>query len=370
MQGNPLIGLNRLGQSVWLDDLRRGWLQDGTLARLVQEDGLAGVTSNPAIFAKAMIDGEAYEAAISALEAEDASAKAIYDALTLEDVAGAADLFRPVYDASGGRDGFVSLEVSPHLAYDAPATIAEARRLWEQLGRPNVMIKVPGTLPGLEAITELLAGGVNVNVTLLFSVPRYRRVVEAFLTGVERRVDAGHPAAPVASVASFFLSRIDTLVDRRLDQQGSDAAGALRGQAAIACARLAYGHFREWTRDARWRALAERGARPQRLLWASTSTKDARYSDVKYVEALVAPETVNTMPLETLVAYRDHGQPEVRIAEDLELAGALEPRLAGLGIDLDDVAGTLERDGVRKFIEPYDALLDYLGGRGPQESPF
>jgi transaldolase len=363
MNRNPLLELKALGQSVWLDDLRRAWLEDGTLKRLIREDGLDGVTSNPAIFAKAIIDGEEYERAIAELAERHVSAREIYDALALDDVGRAADLFRPVYDASDGVDGFVSIEVSPHLAYDTEATVAEALRLWGRLARPNVMIKVPGTRPGLPAITELLAKGVNVNVTLLFSVPRYREVVDAFLAGLERRADAGQPVARVASVASFFLSRIDALVDPRLDRLGSDGAAALRGQTAIACARLAYRHYGEWTAGDRWRALAGRGARPQRLLWASTSTKDAIYSDVRYVEALVAPETVNTMPRATLAAYRDHGQPEVRIAQDLELAEGLEERLRALGIDLAEVAETLEREGVQKFIEPWDALLGYLEDR-------
>lgn len=363
MNRNPLLELKALGQSVWLDDLRRGWLEDGTLKRLIREDGLDGMTSNPAIFAKAMIDGEDYDESIDALEARNAGAPEIYEALALQDVGRAADVFRPAYDSSDGLAGLVSIEVSPHLAADTAGTVAEGRRLWQRLERPNVMIKVPGTRAGLPAITELLAAGVNVNVTLLFSVQRYREVVTAFLDGLERRQETGHSLERLASVASFFLSRIDTLVDRRLDELGSDEAGALRGQAAIASARLAYRHYGEWTAGARWRALAGSGARPQRLLWASTSTKDPIYSDVKYVEALVAPDTINTMPRKTLAAYRDHGQPEVRIAHELAAAESLPGNLRELGIDLEDVAATLEEEGVRKFVEPYDALLEYLGDR-------
>ncbi len=363
MNRNPLLELKALGQSVWLDDLRRGWLEDGTLKRLIREDGLDGITSNPAIFAKAMIDGEEYEEAIQALEAQGASAQEIYEALALDDVGRAADLFRPAYDSSGGLAGLVSIEVSPHLAHDTAGTVAEGRRLWQRLERPNVMIKVPGTPAGLPAITELLAGGVNVNVTLLFSVQRYREVVTAFLEGLERRQEAGGPLERLASVASFFLSRIDTLVDRRLDALGNDAAGALRGQAAIASARLAYRYYTEWTAGARWRALAGAGAHAQRLLWASTSTKDPIYSDVKYVDALVAPDTINTLPRKTLAAYRERGQPEVRIGHDLAAAESLPGKLRELGIDLEEVAATLEQEGVQKFIEPYDALLEYLGGR-------
>lgn len=366
MATNPLRQLEALGQSVWLDDLRRAWLQDGTLARLISEDGLAGVTSNPAIFGVAISEGSDYDEAIGRLAQDGASPREIYDAITTEDIRGAAELFGPLYRSSGGESGYVSLEVSPHLADDAEATVAEAHRLWEWLDHPNTMIKVPGTRAGLQAIRRLIADGVNVNVTLLFAVERYREVVEAFLAGQEERDRAGRPVDGVASVASFFLSRIDTLVDGRLDAIGTPEAKALRGEAAIASARLAYRYYEEWTAGDRWRALAEQGAHPQRLLWASTSTKDKSYSDVKYIEALVGADTISTMPPATLAAYRKKGQPRPRIAEDLDAALSLQERLAALGVDLDEAAETLEREGVRKFIEPYDASLQALAQQMPR----
>ena len=361
MTANPLLKLKALGQSIWLDDIRRAWLEDGTLARLIADDGLAGVTSNPAIFEKAIAKARDYDEAIAALARAGASPPAIYDALTVDDVGRAADLFRPLHERTGGADGFVSLEVSPHLAYDTRNTVAEAHRLWERLDRPNVMIKVPATRPGLQAIRKLIADGVNVNATLLFSVARYREVVEAFMAGLEQRAREGKSVDRMASVASFFLSRIDTLVDRQLDEIGTADAAALRGQAAVACARLACQHYREeWRERARWRALAGRGAHPQRLLWASTSTKDEAYSVLKYVEALVGPDTVNTLPPETLAAYRDGGRPALTLENDLAAARTLPQRLDALGIDLEAVAEALEREGVRKFIEPYDVLLHVL----------
>jgi len=357
---NPLRELTRLGQSVWLDDIRRGWLQDGTLARLIEHDGLAGITSNPAIFAKSIETGREYESEIAALARKGASVGAIYETLTLEDVRAAADLLRSVYKARSGGDGFVSLEVSPHLADDTEATLQEARRLWRTFDRPNAMIKIPGTSAGLPAIRALIAEGVNVNVTLLFGLTRYAEVVEAFLSGLEQRARAAAPLERVASVASFFVSRIDTLVDAKLDALGTAQARALRGRAAIAAARLAFAALREWTANDRWHRLAVRGARPQRLLWASTSTKDPTYADTKYVEALIGPQTVNTMTRSTLDAYRDHGEPKVRITDELEGARAVLAALKNLGIDPEEVSHQLEREGVRKFIEPFDELHSVL----------
>lgn len=360
---NPLRRIHQLGQSIWLDDIRRGWLRDGHLARLIAEDALAGVTSNPAIFAKAIGEGAEYDDAIAALAGGDRDINDIYEALALEDVQGAADLFRPTYQASSGGDGFVSLEVSPHLADDTPGTVAEGLRLWQAFNRPNAMIKVPGTRAGLPAITELIAAGVNINVTLLFSVERYREVVDAYLTGLEQRVAAGKPIDNVASVASFFLSRIDTLVDAKLDQMNTAEAKALRGQAAIASARLAYQYYKQWVGSDRWRALADKGAKPQRLLWASTSSKDPAYKDTMYVEALIAPNTVNTLPPATIDAYRDHGEPAIRIEDDLDEAKRAVQVLRDLGIDLEAVSEQLEREGVTKFKEPFDALLATLAKR-------
>ncbi|MEX2480736.1 MAG: transaldolase [Gammaproteobacteria bacterium] len=360
MTTNPLLRLRELGQSAWLDYIDRNLIESGGLDRLIREDGLAGVTSNPAIFEKAIMGGREYEAPLRALARRGLDNTALLETLMIEDVGRAAELLRPVYDQTHGDDGFVSIEVSPHLARDTVATIAAAQRLWSALERPNIMIKVPATREGLPAIRRLIAAGVNVNVTLLFSVARYREVAAAFLAGLEDRARAGAPLRPVASVASFFLSRIDTLVDGRLDRIGTEDARELRGQAAIASARLAYQGWKEIMATPEWQALARQGARAQRLLWASTSTKNPDYSDLKYVEPLVGPGTVDTFTPETLDAYRDHGNPQVRIEDDLPMARAVPARLAGFGIDIEAVARDLEEQGIRKFVEPYDKLLAVL----------
>lgn len=361
MTTNRLLRLREFGQSVWLDYIRRDLIDSGELERLIREDGLAGVTSNPAIFEKAIANGHEYEAPIRELARRGLPAAAQYEALALEDVMRAADLFRPLYEETQGGDGFVSLEVSPHLAHDTSATIAEAQRLWAALGRPNVMIKVPATREGLPAIRFLAAAGVNVNITLLFSVARYREVAEAWMHGIEDRALTGAPLGRVASVASFFLSRIDTLVDNRLDKLGTGKAQALRGQAAVASACLAYHEFQRIAAQARWQALARQGARAQRLLWASTSAKDPAYNDLMYVEPLIGGETVNTLTPETLAAYRDHGDPAARLANGAEAARSLPAALCALGINLDEIATQLEDEGIRKFVEPYDQLLVRLG---------
>ena len=356
---NPLRRLRELGQSVWVDDIRRAWLQDGTFRRWIDEDGVSGVTSNPAIFEKAISAGGEYDGPIRALARSGREAGAIYETLAIEDIRMAADLLRPTYDATGG-DGFASLEVSPHYAGDTEATLREARRLWRALDRPNVMIKVPGTAAGLPAIRTLLGEGVNVNITLLFGLDRYREVVECFLAALEERATAGKSVEGIASVASFFISRVDTLVDARLDAMGTPQARALRGRAAIASAQLAYQFQREWTESGRWRRLLALGAHPQRLLWASTSPKDPSYEDTRYVEALVGPQTVNTMPTATLDAYRDHGRPEVRLPEDVDGARAIWQALWELGIQAQAVSDALERDGIRKFVQPFDKLQPAL----------
>lgn len=361
MKDNSLLKLHALGQSIWLDYIQRGMLDNGEITRMIETDGLAGMTSNPAIFEKAISGQHDYDAAIASQVRTGASARDLYDTLTRDDVGHAADLLLPVYEKSGGRDGYVSIEVSPHFAHDSDATVKEAHELWAQLARPNVMIKVPGTRAGLPAIQALLAAGVNVNVTLLFGVQRYREVADAFVRGLEQRAATGAPLDHVASVASFFLSRIDTLVDQRLDAMSTGTSRhPLRGAAAIASARLAYQHYKQWTAGARWQALAAQGARSQRLLWASTGTKDPDYSDVKYVEALIGPDTVNTLPPDTLAAYRDHGRPALRLEDDLAVARELPAQLAGLGIDLEQVSDELEADGVKKFIAPFDKLLAAL----------
>jgi transaldolase len=363
---NPLLELRSLGVSAWLDDIGRGMLDDGTLARLIGEDGVAGVTSNPAIFAHSMMHDPRYAQPIAALLARVPSAMALYEELAIEDVRDAAGLLRPLYDRSAGGDGFVSLEVSPHLAYDGAASLAEARRLWQRLGLPNALIKIPATEAAIPVIRDLVGRGINVNVTLLFSPERYRAVAHAYMDGLEARASAGQPLGTVASVASFFLSRIDTLVDQLLDglaAHGQPAARTLRGKAAIASACRAYEVFEELLATARWQALAARGARPQRLLWASTSTKDPAYSPIKYVEETAVPGTVNTMPLETLAAYRRLGRPELRLERHLAEACDVREGLERLDLDLEDVAARLEREGVAKFIEPFDRLQQWLGER-------
>lgn len=360
---NPLLQLRALGQSVWLDYIRRALLEDGTLARLIAEDGLAGLTSNPAIFHQAIAEHGDYDDAIAALARDGADATAIYEALAVADLCRAADALAPVYERSGGRDGYVSLEVSPHLAHDAGATVAEARRLWQRVLRPNLMIKVPATAAGLVALRRLVAAGISVNVTLLFSVSRCREAAESYLAGLEDRAAAGQALSNVASVASFFLSRIDTRLDRRLDALATPGAQALRGRAAVACARLAHQGYLDLVASPRWQALARLGAQSQRLLWASTGTKDPAYRDVCYVEPLIGPDTVTTLPPDTLAAFRDHGRAAARLEEDIDEARALPGRLAALGIDLEETARDLETEGVNKFIEPYDRLLAHLAQR-------
>ena len=367
MSHNPLLLLRSLGQSIWLDYIERGMLVSGELAHQIKNDGLAGVTSNPSIFEKAITGHEDYDADIARLARCAGNVTEIYETIVIDDIGHAADLFLPVHERTKGRDGYVSIEVSPHLAYETDKTAKEAVRLWEKLHRPNIMIKVPGTRQGLPAVQQLIAKGINVNVTLLFGLGRYREVLDAWMNGLEERDKAGLPLASVASVASFFLSRIDVLVDKQLDSLAGSAeketASRLRGAAAIAYARLAYQIYKETLKSDRWLRLAGRGAQPQRLLWASTATKDSAYSDVKYVEALIGPETVNTLPPETLNAYRKHGDPALRLEQDLTQAAEVPARLTKLGIELEAVAQQLEEEGVKKFIEPFDKLLASLEQR-------
>ena len=363
---NPLLQLRKLGQSVWLDDIGRAMLDNGSLARLIEADGIAGVTSNPSIFAAAINKDPQYQRAIAQLLPQESSNLALYETLTIEDLRRAADLFRTDYDGTSGGDGFVSMEVSPHLAYDTAGSLAEAKRLWGLLQRQNAMIKIPGTEAGLAAIRDTIAAGINVNVTLLFSPDRYRAVANAYFDGLEARLAAGQPIAQIASVASFFLSRIDTLVDKQLDEltaRGQKGAHDLRGTAAIASACRAYAIYEELIASPRWKALAAKGGRPQRLLWASTSAKDPTYSPVKYVEELIAPDTVNTMPLETINAYRTQGKPELRLEPQIARAAEVFAGLKRLGIDMAALADQLEREGVKKFIEPFDKLQASLEDR-------
>ena len=360
---NKLRNLEALGQSLWLDYIERNLLTDGEMERLIRDDGISGVTSNPAIFEKAIAQHAEYDAGIAELGCRGLAAQNIYEELAVEDVRLAADLLRGVYERSGRRDGYVSLEVSPHLAGDTIATVAEAQRLWGRVARPNLMIKVPATRAGLPAVRQLIAAGININATLLFGVARYREVAENYIAGLEERLVNGGALDHVASVASFFLSRIDTMVDQYLDQDKRVQASKLRGHTAIACARMAYQEYKRLAGDARWQSLAAHGARTQRLLWASTSTKDPSYHDVMYVEALIGQDTVNTLPPETLAAYRDHGDPGLYLEEHLDTAYALPGQLAALGLDLDAASDELEHQGVQKFIEPYDKLLATLARR-------
>jgi len=369
MSKNPLRVLEALGQSIWLDDMRRGLLDSGELKRLIGEDGVSGVTINPTILEKAITGSHDYDEAIQALALNGKTEAEIYEALAIEDTQRAADELRPIYGETHGRQGLVSLEVAPGLAYDTAGTVAEARRFWSELDRPNVMIKVPATREGLAAIQQLTAEGLNVNVTLLFGLPRYRQVAEAYLQGLEARQAQGKPLDHITSVASFFLSRIDVLVDKNLDTvsqehpEQSELAAGLHGRVAIASAKLAYEDYTNIFEGSRFQALGRNGARPQNLLWASTGTKDPKDSDVKYIEALIGPDTINTVPLKTLEAYRDHGHPAVRLDTGFDEAHRVFERLAEVGLAIDDLTQQLEDEGVRKFADSYDHLCAVLHDR-------
>ena len=366
MRENPLTKLQALGQSIWLDYTRRDLIATGELPRLIEEDGLSGMTSNPSIFEKAIAHGDFYDDEIREMAFRGRSPISIYEALSQEDIRSAADAFRPVYDQTHGADGFVSLEVNPHLAHDTRGTIVEARRLWRALDRPNVFIKVPATAAGVPAIQQLISEGISVNVTLLFGLPRYRQVIEAYLAGLEARASQGQSLKWVKSVASFFLSRIDVSVDPLLEkimgQPGPQAelAGKAHGAVAIASAVTAYQIYQEIFTSERFKALEKQGASVQRLLWASTSTKNPDYSKLKYIEALIGPNTINTVPLETLATYRDHGQPRARLQEDVAGAASVLARLPDLGIDLDRITQQLEDEGVVKFNKAFDTLVETL----------
>lgn len=364
---NPLSRLNGLGQSIWYDYIRRDLFTSGELARMIREDSLAGMTSNPTIFAAAIAKSSLYDQDIGAAAKANpkASDAELFETIAVAEIRRACDDFQGVFTRSRGRDGYVSIEVSPKLARDTQGTIAEARRLWKAVDRANCMVKIPGTKEGLPAIETCLADGINVNVTLLFSCDRYREVMEAWLRALEKRVAAGQPIDHVASVASFFVSRVDSSVDAAIDKIAPTLDGArrakleaLKAKSAIANARLAYLAWEETVkRSARFAPLAKRGAMPQRPLWASTSTKDPKLSDVLYVETLIGPDTVNTVPPSTYTAYRDHGDPKVRIHDDLDGARALLATLAECGIDFAKVTRDLEDDGVKKFAQSFDELL-------------
>jgi transaldolase len=352
---NPLIALQSLGQSVWLDFIRRDLITSGELARLVERDGLRGLTSNPAIFEKAFSAGAEYAAAMDAAAAKSRHPVSVYEALAIADIRDAADALKGVYEKTGGRDGFVSLEVSPQLAHDTEGTLAEARRLWKAVGRDNLMIKVPGTAAGVPAIRGLLAEGINVNVTLLFARSAYEAVAEAHTSALEERAARGEDIGRIASVASFFVSRIDTAIDAQLENM--PGTEALRGKAAIANAKLAYQSYRQRIQSGRWQKLSRLGARPQRLLWASTSTKNPAYRDVIYVEELIGPDTVNTLPPVTLEAFRDHGRPRASLEENVEAAHATLAELEHRGIRLDAVTARLLDEGLAQFGDAFAKLM-------------
>jgi transaldolase len=363
MKTNPLKKLESLGQSIWIDYIKRDMFTNGQLAKLRTEDDVRGMTSNPSIFEKSIVESTDYQSDIQKMSQEKKDVNEIYEALTQKDVQDAADEFRDLYDQTDGRDGYVSLEVNPHLAHDTDGTIEEARRLWKALNRPNVFIKVPATKEGLPAIKKLISEGINVNVTLIFSVERYTDVAKAYIQGIEARIAQDKPVSHVASVASFFISRIDALVDPLLEKkikEHSEDAKTLQGQVAIETAQIAYQIFEKLFKSPHFKTLESKGARVQRVLWASTSTKNPAYSDVKYVEALIAPDTVNTLPLETLEAYRDHGDPMVRLNNDANTTPDLFHRLEKLGINIDKVNQQLEDEGVDKFIKSYDQLIATL----------
>ena len=364
---NRLQQLHDAGQSIWLDFIDRTILRNGDLARRIQEDALTGMTSNPTIFEKALAEGTAYDEQLASAPTS-LTAWDLFELVETDDVRSASDLFRPVYDRTGGADGYVSIEVSPGAAHDARSTIAEAHRLWDEVGRPNVMVKVPGTTEGALAVRQLTADGLNINITLLFSLDAYCGVIEAYMQGLEDRVAAGQEIAHIASVASFFVSRVDTEVDRRIDAMLPSAAPdvaarltALKGRVAVANAKLAYALFRERFAGDRWSALARRGAKLQRPLWASTSTKNPAYRDVMYVEDLIGPDTVNTMPPATIEAFRDHGAVRRTVTAGLDAERQCVADLESLGISLSAVTDKLLVDGLASFGKSFDTLIARLG---------
>jgi transaldolase len=367
MAESRLHQLSARGQSVWIDYLSRDLLDTGELKRMMKDDAVVGVTSNPTIFQKALSQGNAYDEQLKELLEHEQDAKEIFLHLAVRDVETALDLLKPVHDADAD-DGFVSIEVDPTLAYDTKATYDQAIRLHEWIDRPNVYVKIPATKPGLQAIEDCIAAGRSINVTLIFSLERHRETMEAYISGLERLAAGGGDPSRVHSVASFFVSRVDTETDKRLDAIGTPDALALRGKLAIANARIAYEHYHETFSGPRWEALARQGANPQRCLWASTSTKNPEYRDVLYVEELIGPHTVDTMPEETIQAFQDHGEVHGdTVEDDLEEARALlQEKLPAVGVDYDDVVATLEKEGVQKFSDSFKELLE--GVRAKRET--
>ena len=364
MSKSRLHQLSELGQSVWIDSVSREWLGTGELARMMDEDAVVGVTSNPTIFEKAMAEGDWYDDQLREVLAETDDPKEIFFALASDDIRDACDLLRSAWDVSQGLDGYVSFEVEPGLARDTEGTIEQAQRFHDEIARPNVYVKIPATKAGLPAIEEMIARGKNINVTLIFSLERYAEVADAYIRGLERLVEAGGDPTRVASVASFFVSRVDTEADKRLDAIGGH--DHLKGRLAVANAKLAYQRYKEIFSGARWDALAAKGGSPQRCLWASTSTKNPEYRDVMYVEELIGPETVNTMPKETIGAFQDHGEVRPTLEQGLDEARMLLDELAQAGIDYDDVTRVLEEEGVQKFSDSFDDLLEGIRAKRGQ----
>ena len=358
MAKSHLHELTERGQSVWFDTLSRDLVHSGGLKRMMDEDAVTGVTSNPTIFQKALAEGDAYDAQLKELLDSSDDPTRTFFALALDDIRDACDVLRPAYDASGGVDGFVSMEVEPGIAYDTRKSFEQARWIAAEVARPNLYVKIPATEAGLPAIEDCIAHGTPINITLIFSLQRYEAVVEAYLRGLERLVAAGGEPSPVVSVASFFVSRVDTEADKRLDSLGRQD---LEGKLAVANAKLAYQHYQQAFSGSRWDFLAGKGAHPQRCLWASTSTKNPAYNDVMYVEDLIGPETVNTMPLETIEAFQDHGTvPGDSVLEGVDEARQLFDDLAAAGVDYDDVTATLEAEGVQKFSDSFDQIMDSI----------
>ncbi|TWI93906.1 transaldolase [Mucilaginibacter frigoritolerans] len=357
MATNKVKQIHSFGQSIWLDFIDRAIIASGNLKKLIDEDGVRGVTSNPAIFEKAITSSSDYDADIRKLADSDKTNEEIFFGLAISDIKQATDIFKGLYEESKGGDGYVSLEVSPFLALDDEGTTKQAEELWKAVDRKNVMIKIPGTKPGLSAIRKSIAKGININVTLLFGLPRYKEVTEAYISGLEDHLAAGHSIGHISSVASFFLSRIDVLVDPILDEKG---LGDLKGEVAIASAKKAYEIYKQAFSGPRWEKLAAHGAQPQRLLWASTSSKNPAFKDTKYVEALIGPNTVDTAPLETIEAFRDHGVAANTLEQDLDKSTEILNKLKTAGIDIDKLTQQLEDEGIEKFNKPFEKLLQAI----------
>ena len=363
MAKSRLHALSELGQSVWIDYLSRDLIHQGELERMMRDDAVVGVTSNPTIFQKAISHGNAYDEQLRQLVEENCETIDAFFRLAERDVSDACDLLRPVWEEGAGADGYVSIEVDPNLAYDREATFEQAKELHEKIDKPNLFVKIPGTEPGIGAIEDSIAAGRSINITLLFSLSRHKEVIEAYIRGIERLIEDGGDPSRVASVASYFVSRVDTEADKRLEAIGTEEALALRGKLAIANAKLAYQNYLEAFSSDRWKALEEKGATRQRCLWASTSTKNPEYRDVLYVEELIGRDTVDTMPEETIQAFQDHGEVAETLTQGIDEAKQVFEQLAAVGVDYDDVSATLEKEGVEKFSDSFTELLEGINSK-------